>query len=183
MLDFEAIKKIPVADVVTGRYHLQLARKGDYANCACPLPTHKEGDRSRPFSINIKGNYWRCFSESCNKNNGGKKGGDCINFVAAKERISQLAAAHKLAEWFHITEKTPAHIEKGPNKTKPAKDYQDDNPSQVGVKYMALIDTWFDTTFKQGEQESHVEYRTRVLKALKSKLIESYRAGQKAKAA
>ena len=62
MLNFEAIKKIPVADVATGQYHIQLTQKGEYATCTCPLPTHKQGDRSRSFSINLKRNYWRCFS-------------------------------------------------------------------------------------------------------------------------
>jgi len=102
MLNFEAIKKISVADVATGRYHLQLAHKGDYATCTCPLPTHKQGDRSRCFSINLKGNYWRCFSETCNANNGGKRGGDAINFVALMEGCGPKDAAERLSGWYSV---------------------------------------------------------------------------------
>ena len=58
--------------------------------------SHKQGDRSRCFSINLKRNYWRCFSESCNANNGGKKGGDVINFVALMEGCREKDAAEKL---------------------------------------------------------------------------------------
>jgi hypothetical protein len=102
MLDFEAIKQIPVADVATGRYHFQIAHKGDYATCRCPLPTHKQGDRSRAFSINIKRNYWRCFSESCNANNAGKKGGDVINLVALMEGCGPKDASERLSGWYGV---------------------------------------------------------------------------------
>ena len=54
MLNFEAIKKIPVADVATGQYHIQLTHKGECATCTCPLPTHKQGDRCRKFAILIR---------------------------------------------------------------------------------------------------------------------------------
>jgi hypothetical protein len=37
------------------------------------LPAHKQGDRAKSFSINVRDNYWRCFSASCNENNGGKR--------------------------------------------------------------------------------------------------------------
>jgi hypothetical protein len=63
-------------------------------------------DTGKSFSINLAGNYWRCFSESCNENNGGKRGGDCINFVALMDGVSQLEAAKKLATWFGMGEAT-----------------------------------------------------------------------------
>jgi hypothetical protein len=48
MLDFETIKRIPVADVATVHYHLQLVYKGDYANC----PAHcRRTNRCREFEI------------------------------------------------------------------------------------------------------------------------------------
>ncbi len=86
MLDFEAIKRIPIVEEAVGHYRLPLRLRGDYANAICPLPTHKEGDRTKSFSINLAGNYWRCFSDSCNAGNGGKRGGDVINLVAAMEK-------------------------------------------------------------------------------------------------
>jgi DNA primase len=102
-LDFARIKEIKLVDIM-GRYGITLRFKGEYAAAICPLSTHKEGDTSKSFSINLVGNYWRCFSESCNANNGGKKGGDVINFVALKEGISQLEAAKKLAAWYGIAD-------------------------------------------------------------------------------
>src|ERR1700721_2817725 len=136
MLDFEAIKRIPVAGVATGRYHLQLAHKGDYATCICPLPTHKRGDRSRSFSINQKGNYWRCFSETCNANNGGKRGGDVINFVALMDGCREKDAAQKLADWYAIGQtKTPQHIAEGPKPTEHQKTYPENSTSPDTVKY------------------------------------------------
>jgi hypothetical protein len=80
-LDFNRIKEIKLIEVM-GRYKIPLRFKAEYAAACCPLPTHKKGDSSKSFSINLSGNYWRCFSDSCNANNGGKRGGDCINFVA-----------------------------------------------------------------------------------------------------
>jgi hypothetical protein len=75
MLDFPRIKEIKLTDVLA-RYKIPLRFRQDYAVCACPLPTHKPGDNSKSFSINLAGNYWRCFSDSCNANNSGKRGGD-----------------------------------------------------------------------------------------------------------
>src|SRR5580698_4125820 len=106
-LDFERIKEIKLIEVM-GRYKIPLRFKGEYAAACCPLPTHKAGDSGKSFSINLAGNYWRCFSESCNANNGGKRGGDCINFVALMDGISQLEAAKKLAAWFGIADVTKA---------------------------------------------------------------------------
>jgi hypothetical protein len=65
MLDFEAIKRIPIVEAAVGHYRLPLRFRGGYANAICPLPAHKEGDRTKSFSINLAGNYWRCFSDSC----------------------------------------------------------------------------------------------------------------------
>lgn len=193
-LDFNRIKEIKLVDVM-GRYGIPLRFKGEYAAAICPLSTHKEGDTQKSFSINLAGNYWRCFSESCNANNGGKKGGDVINFVALKEGISQLDAAKKLATWFGIAdaakpatkqEKAPPHIEKGPVAPieKPhAKDSQNPTTSASGVKYMQEIEAWFNEMIVRGDQEDDVDYWDRIKKAVKSKLVESYRNGQKTKAA
>src|ERR1019366_2262100 len=110
MLDFKEIKQIRITDVL-GRYHVALKFKGQWATCICPLPTHKAGDKGRNFSVNVAQNYWRCFSESCNANNGGKKGGDVINLVALLENCRESEAAQKLATWYGI-EKAAPRIEK-----------------------------------------------------------------------
>src|SRR5580698_6971996 len=164
-LDFERIKEIKLIEVM-GRYKIPLRFKAEYAACCCPLPTHKNGDSSKSFSINLSGNYWRCFSESCNANNGGKRGGDCINFVALMDGISQLEAAKKLAAWFGIGEsterpktqtKTAEPIAQRSNKPDLQKNYQDDTPSAVAVKYMQEVEAWFYTLIVRGDQESDEE--------------------------
>jgi len=159
---------------------------------------HKEGDKSKSFTV-IQGNFWRCFSESCNANNSGKRGGDAINFVALMEGISQLDAAKKMAKVFHIDnqlttstkpivnqEKAPTHIEKGPVSPieKPdANDSQYPNTGSSSVKYMQEVESWFDSIIRRGDQETDEQYRKRLLNALKGKLIESYRSGKRSVAA
>jgi hypothetical protein len=101
VLDFAEVKKIKLTDVA-GRYAIKLRYRGEWASAPCPLPTHKAGDRGRNFTINLAQNYWRCFSESCNEKNGGKKGGDCINFVALMENCRERDAAQKLADWYGL---------------------------------------------------------------------------------
>jgi len=180
MLDFEAIKQILLTEVASQRYGLQLSHKGDYANCACPLPTHKEGDRSKSFSINVKKNYWRCFSESCNANNGGKKGGDVINFVALMERCGEKDAAEKLSGWYNVGQvKTPQRMAEGSKPTVQQKDYPEPSTGNDSVKYMQSIDAWFDELFKRREKEADVDYWKRARNGVKAKLIESFRNGKR----
>ena len=190
-LDFNRIKEIKLVDIM-GRYGIPLRFKGEYAAAICPLPTHKEGDTQKSFSINLPGNYWRCFSESCNANNGGKKGGDCINFVALKEGISQLEAAKRLASWYGIADttktaatqtKTPQHMASGSSEKQPAKDSLENTSRSENVKYMQEVEAWFYTLVVRGDQESDEDYWARILKGVKTKLVESYRSGQKVKAA
>ena len=180
MLNFEVIKQIPVADVATQHYHQQLSNKGEYANCACPLPTHKQGDHSRCFSINIKGNYWRCFSESCNENSGGKKGGDVITFVALMEGCKPKDAAERLSEWYGVGQaKTPQHMAKGSKPTEMQKNYPEPSTGSDSVKYMQGIDAWFDDLFKHREKEVSVDYWKRTRNGVKAKLIESFKNGKR----
>jgi len=184
MLDFNRIKEITLTDVLA-RYKIALRFKGEYAACACPLPTHKQGDNAKSFSINLAGNYWRCFSDSCNANNGGKRGGDVINFVVLMENCREKDAAQRLSDWYNIGQsKTPQRMAEG-SKEKPKTEMQSSiqNPSTSGdsVKYMASVDAWYDEVSVRLPDESDEEHRRRVLKGLKAKLIESYRAGQKGK--
>jgi DNA primase len=183
MLDFNRIKEIKLTDVLS-RYRIALRFKGDYAVCACPLPTHKPGDTGKSFSVNLTGNYWRCFSQTCNANNGGKRGGDVINFVALMDGCREKDAAQKLADWFGAGQnKTAAHMEQPRKEHKPAKDYPDHSKSSDSVKYMQEVDAWFDGLFRHDEQETDTEFRDRLLKSIKSRLVESYRAGQRSKPA
>jgi hypothetical protein len=136
--------------------------------------------------VNTQGNIWRCLSESCNANNGAKRGGDAIKFVALMEGVSQLDAAKKLAEMFQIGhEKAPAYIEKGPVSPieKPDERSLDNTPRSESVKYMQEVEVWFDSIILCGDQETDEQYRKRVLNAIKTGLHESYKNGQKSRAA
>ena len=182
-LDFAKIKEVKLVDVM-GRYGVPLRFKGEYAAAQCPLPTHKDGDISKSFSINLAGNYFRCFSESCNEKNGGKKGGDVINFVALKEGISQLEAARKLADWYHIGEtKTAPHMAKPSNETEMQRTISEPKVSSESVKYMKEVEAWFYALIVRGDKEADVEFWSRVLKGVKTRLHDSYKAGQRSRAA
>jgi hypothetical protein len=182
MLDFQRIKEIKLTDVLA-RYKIPLRFRSDYAVCACPLPIHKPNDTSKSFSVNLRQNYWRCFSESCNENNSGKRGGDVINFVALMEGCRERDAAQKLADWFGVREtKTPTHIEQGRRTTQPQQNaIENPSNSSDSVKYMASIDLWLEASIGPHEGEPEDEYWKRLRKSFKSKLVESYRAGQKSK--
>jgi hypothetical protein len=180
MLDFAKIKEIKLTEVLL-RYKIPLRFKTDYAVCACPLPTHKQGDTGKSFSINLAGNYWRCFSDSCNANNGGKRGGDVINFVALMESCKEKGAAEKLAQWYGITEtKTPQHMAEA-SKEKPKPQVQSSNQNSTTSNgsvngYMAETEVWFRELCIFGE-ETEEAYQARILKGVKNRCYESYQRG------
>lgn len=185
-LDFKAIKRIPITAVVW-KYRVKLFIKtnGDgkkYGSAVCPLPSHKEGDKAKNFSVDIAGNFWKCWSDSCNQNNGGKKGGDCINFVAAMDGISQLEAAQKLSDWFGIGKENPA-----PNKStrddekgrSPHHLIRENTPVPAkGQGYMRdageLIEQLLSVIADEAE-------RYRIKKVIMSKIRESYDNGKVAR--
>jgi len=194
-LDFQRIKEIRIVEVL-GRYHIPLKFQGVWGSAVCPLPSHKQGEKERSFSVNTEQNYWKCFSSSCNEK-AGKKGGDVINFVALMENCSQLDAAKKLAEWFNVNplssdskplvnkEKPPAHMEQGASETKPQKATSDNNGSSDSVKdvpakgYMGDVDAWFTELFKRQEKEVDCDYWKRVRNGVKARLVLSYRNGKR----
>jgi hypothetical protein len=189
-LDFNAIKEIRMVDVC-GRYQVALKFRGDYANAPCPLPTHKDGDKAKSFSICLGGNYWRCFSDSCNAKNGGKRGGDVINFVALMENCREKEAAQKLSDWYGVgQEKAAPRMETRPvPKTAHQKTYPENStssgsvkaPTESGMKYMAAIDLWLEQLLEPRLDGTDEDLWLRIKKEFKSKLVESYRAGKAAK--
>ena len=74
-------------------------------------------------------------------------------------------------------------MEKPSKETQPAKDSKDSTVPTVGVKYMQEVDAWFDNLFQRGEEEEDSAYRKRLLNAIKTKLVESYKTGQRSMAA
>jgi hypothetical protein len=180
-LDFERIKEVRITDVCA-KYGISLRFGPEWASAKCPLPSHKEGDKDRTFQVSIKQNYWKCWSASCNEK-AGKKGGDVINFVALMEKCSQLDAAKILAEWYGVSQvcraiKTAPHTEE---RKEHQKDSLDHSKVSDSVKYMASITAWFDELMIREANEGNEDYRERVLKGVKEKLVQSYRAGQKSK--
>lgn len=184
MLDFSAIKQIPLTQVLAAKYGVALTFSGKYAKAKCPLPTHKQGDRDRNFNVNLEGNFWKCWSETCNEKAGGK-GGDVINFVAVMEGCSQHEAAKKLTAWFNISENKKAaqpiaaRPEKPPKETS-RKDSQYSTSSNDSVKgYMQDVDAWFDALFARRADEDDESFLKRVRNGVKARLIQSFRNGKK----
>lgn len=184
MLDFKALKEIRLTDVCA-RYGIPLTFAGKYAKAKCPLPTHKAGDRDKNFNINLEGNFWKCWSGSCNEKAGGK-GGDVINFVALMENCSQHDAAKKLADWFHVpeTSKAASRREKRPDEKAPIEQSQrtirnSKSPSGEVKGYMEDVDAWFDEMIARGDQEDDEQYSHRIRNAVKSRLVQSFRNGKR----
>ena len=62
---------------------------------ACPI---HEGRNESVFSVNINENRWRCISHcGC--------GGDVIDFVSKKEKVSKSMAQALLIRWFAVNAK------------------------------------------------------------------------------
>lgn len=181
-LDFEEIKKIRIVEIC-GRFGIALRYRGDFATAVCKLSTHKPGDKSRTFSVNVRENYWRCFSDSCNAKNQGRKGGDVINLVALLEKCSEYQAAEKLATWYGMNGngKPPAQV--GSSATAvPRTPSEDSTTGQNGKpqRFMQTIDAWFDALIVRGDQEDEDVYWKRVRNGIKAKLMENWRNGVKA---
>lgn len=188
MLDFAKIKEIKITDVC-GRLGIALTFSGKYAKAKCPLPTHKAGDRDKNFNINLEGNFWKCWSGSCNEGAGGK-GGDVINFVALMENCSQHDAAKKLADWFHVpeTSKAAPRMEKRPDekahieqsqRTESKPTSSNGNHKSDTKGYMQDVDRWFDEMIARGDQEDDEQYLHRIRNAVKSRLVLSFRNGKR----
>jgi hypothetical protein len=189
-MDFKEMKeRIKLVDVLL-HYGIRLRRRFDseYASATCPLPTHPSDDRSNnAFGVHLPSNRWQCKHPECGKKNGvGDKWGDCINLVMTLDNTGARAASIKLDGWFRKENPAPSHGEsREDGRVKHAPSHHTSEPtSQDGdVKYMASIELWFDQVSKRLDGESDAEYRKRFLSALKAQLIQSYKAGQKSKAA
>lgn len=93
-IDFRAVKAAVTMLQILEHYDLLpgLHRNGDSLIGACPI---HGGDNETAFRVSLSKNCWNCFSRcAC--------GGNVLDFVAKKERVSLLPAAHLLVEWFHL---------------------------------------------------------------------------------
>ena len=197
MLNFDQIKRIKITDVC-GRYGIKLRYRGDWASAPCPLPIHKDGDKGRNFTINLKENYWRCFSESCNERNGGRKGGDCINFVALMENCREKEGAQKLADWYGLNQatldqervnhqkETAPENKKGEHMARPLKEdnqpqraqLESTSPAVDGKGFIGSLDAWFNELFGLGPELVNDAFWKKCRNGVKTKVLESFRNGK-----
>lgn len=93
-VDFRAVKSAVTMEHVLEHYGLlpQLHRNGDSLTGTCPI---HGGDNQTAFRVSLSKNCWNCFSRC-------QCGGNVLDFVAKKENVSLLKAAHLLVEWFHL---------------------------------------------------------------------------------
>src|SRR5947209_7387395 len=92
-VSFAAVKRVVTLEAVLARYDLlkELTPKGENLAGQCPLC---EPPRGRSFRVSLSKNAWFCF--------GCKKGGNVLDFVAAKEKATLRVAAGKLVTWFGL---------------------------------------------------------------------------------
>jgi DNA primase len=90
---FAEVKRAVSMEALLSRYELLdgLTRKGQ--NLAGPCPFCK-GRSARQFQVNLAKNAWYCF--------GCKEGGNVLDFVAKKEKLSLRVAALTLDRWFEL---------------------------------------------------------------------------------
>jgi hypothetical protein len=179
-LDFEKIKEVRIVEVAA-RYGIRFRYQGEWAKTPCPLPTHRQGDRDSNFTVNVRENYWRCFSESCNQKNSGRRGGDVINFVALKENCSEYEAAKKLAEWFNI--KTAPHIEARQPRKAANGHHEDTTKSKdspvVGKGFIQELGIWLDEFLKKTPNETEEIYFARLKKGITTRVHQSFVNGKR----
>lgn len=93
-VDFRAVKREVTMVQVLKHYGLmsQLKQTGDSITGACPI---HEGKNETAFRVSVSKNCWNCFSRcGC--------GGNVLDFVAKKEKVSLPKAARLLVDWFNL---------------------------------------------------------------------------------
>jgi DNA primase len=100
-VDFKKIKEAVDIQMVLGHYGITgLTKSGDELRGPCPI--HKSSQRSKNFTVNIRKNAFKCFSEGCGAR------GNVLDLVTAMEHCSVREAALKLQEWFKVGESESA---------------------------------------------------------------------------
>jgi DNA primase len=98
-IDFRALKREVTMVQVLEHYGLmsKMKQNGDSITGACPI---HEGNGNTAFRVSISKNCWNCFS-TCGR------GGNVLDFVAKKEKVSLPKAARLLVEWFNLKIEAP----------------------------------------------------------------------------
>ena len=98
-IDFKVAKSLVNMEMLLNHYHVPFQPKPQLYNLACPLPTHKAGDK-RSLNVNLERNIWSCKSGSCVAGRNGREGGNVLDFVIAMEDCNPYEAAIKIVSWF-----------------------------------------------------------------------------------
>jgi DNA primase len=98
-VDFKVIKHAVTMLQVLSRYGVteSLKQSGDSLTGPCPL--HGGSPESTHFRVSISKNCFNCFGEC-------KSGGNVLDFVAKKEKVSIRQAALLLQNWFSVNSKS-----------------------------------------------------------------------------
>src|SRR5437899_1280949 len=107
-VDFRAVKRQVSMVQILEHYGLmsQMHRDGDSITGACPI---HEGNNKTAFRVSISKNCWNCFSR-CGR------GGNVLDFVCKKEKVSLLQAANLLVDWFNIRNQPQESADDSPRK-------------------------------------------------------------------
>ena len=119
-VDFKAVKAAVSMLQILDHYHLteRFKRRGDSLSGPCPI---HGGDNPTHFRVSLEKNCWNCFGQC-------KGGGNMLDFVMQKERVTVREAALKISEWFSLplsekpgaeNERKDAQTEKPQTKAKP----------------------------------------------------------------
>ncbi len=109
-VDFRAVKSAVTMVQVLEHYGLmsRMKQNGDSITGACPI---HEGNNNTAFRVSISKNCWNCFSQcGC--------GGNILDFVAKKEKVSLPKAAKLLVEWFDLKIEAPEGENDSPRQEK-----------------------------------------------------------------
>jgi DNA primase len=123
-VDFKVIKQAVTILQVLDHYGIteSLKRSGDTLSGCCPI---HGGDNSTQFRVSVSKNCFNCFG-TC------MSGGNVLDFVAKKEKVSVRAAALLIQQWFSVDSrpgKTVSPPEPAPQKTEAPG--QEEEPTKV----------------------------------------------------
>ena len=92
-VSFAEVKHRVTMEAVLTRYEIFAGLTAKGKNLTGPCPFCKGGS-ARQFQVNLVKNAWYCF--------GCKEGGNVLDFVAKREKVSVRTAALKLDSWFEL---------------------------------------------------------------------------------
>jgi hypothetical protein len=175
-VDFAALKARIGMEAVMHHYGIVLKRsKGSsWVSGDCPLPQHTSGVKGS-LKINLENEKWHCKSDSCVEARDGKPGGDIINFVAWKEGCSYRKAGELIDSWFPAVPQEVAPLQVV--ETPPAV-MRSEIVEVKAERYMDQLETFIRELLTVPDGMTLEDWREKVIKKMKAKVLESYRNGR-----